>query len=275
MPRRRGGAARARAAAVDDRRGAAVGPAGRGRGRRPQLGPRALTSYSVLQQRARNGLALTASADRGFSPAFVARYLECGILAHGFARARCGECGHDFLIAFSCKGRGVCPSCNARHMAETAAHLVDQVFPPLPVRQWVLSVPKRLRYFLQPRPRGARRGAAHLPAGDRGAAASTQRLRGGRLGAVSFVQRFGSALNAHVHFHCCVIDGVFAVGRGRAGPILSRPVRQHPKTSPRCSSRCGGAYHHRLVYRFAKPQPDGRTALHLTPLELLEPSRHT
>jgi hypothetical protein len=33
-------------------------------------------------------------------------------------------------------------------MAETAAHLADHVFPPLPVRQWVLSVPKRLRYFL-------------------------------------------------------------------------------------------------------------------------------
>ena len=31
----------------------------------------------------------------------------------------------------------------------------------------------------------------------------------GRLGAVSFVQRFGSTLNAHVHFHCCVIDEVF------------------------------------------------------------------
>ena len=66
-------------------------------------------------------------------PQYVERefrhYLECGILAHGFARARCGECGHDFLIAFSCKGRGVCPSCNARRMVETAAHLVDQVFP--------------------------------------------------------------------------------------------------------------------------------------------------
>lgn len=37
-----------------------------------------------------------------------------GILAHGFARARCDECGHDFLIAFSCKGRGICPSCNTR-----------------------------------------------------------------------------------------------------------------------------------------------------------------
>jgi hypothetical protein len=33
-------------------------------------------------------------------------------------------------------------------VAETAAHLVDQVFAPLPVRQWVMSVPKRLRYFL-------------------------------------------------------------------------------------------------------------------------------
>ncbi len=45
----------------------------------------------------------------------------------------------------SCKGRGLCPSCNVRRMAETAAHLVDHVIPPLPVRQWVLSVPKRRR----------------------------------------------------------------------------------------------------------------------------------
>jgi hypothetical protein len=44
-------------------------------------------------------------------------------------------------MAFSCKGRGVCPSCNTRRMAETAAHLTDHVFPRLPVRQWVLSVP--------------------------------------------------------------------------------------------------------------------------------------
>ncbi|MCM8596155.1 transposase zinc-binding domain-containing protein [Accumulibacter sp.] len=38
------------------------------------------------------------------------RYLDCGILAHGFARARCADCGHDFIVAYSCKGRGVCPS---------------------------------------------------------------------------------------------------------------------------------------------------------------------
>jgi hypothetical protein len=33
-------------------------------------------------------------------------------------------------------------------MVETAAYLSDHVLPPLPLRQWVLSVPKRLRYFL-------------------------------------------------------------------------------------------------------------------------------
>ena len=77
------------------------------------------------------------------------KYLECGIFAHGFDRARCGGCGHDFLVAFSCKGRGLCPSCTTRRMAETAAHLSDHVFPRLPVRQWVLSVPKRLRYYMQ------------------------------------------------------------------------------------------------------------------------------
>ena len=59
---------------------------------------------------------------------------------------------------------GPCPSCNTRRKAETAAHLVDHVFPPLPVRQWVLAVPKRLRYFLQPD--AALQGTvltAHLP----------------------------------------------------------------------------------------------------------------
>ncbi len=32
--------------------------------------------------------------------------LEYGILAHDFARARCADFGHDFFVAFSCKGRG-------------------------------------------------------------------------------------------------------------------------------------------------------------------------
>lgn len=43
--------------------------------------------------------------------------LECGIRGHCFARAFCKACGHDFLIAFSCKGRGICPSCTAKRMS--------------------------------------------------------------------------------------------------------------------------------------------------------------
>ena len=75
-------------------------------------------------------------------------YLTCGVLAHGFARFRCFGCGSDDLVAFSCKGRGFCPSCGGRRMADTAAHLVDMVLPRVPVRQWVLSLPFSLRFVV-------------------------------------------------------------------------------------------------------------------------------
>ena len=71
-------------------------------------------------------------------------YLECGMLCFGFGRALCAGCGQGFFIVFSCKGRGVCPSCNGRHMAQTAAHLVDRVILPVPVRHLVIGRPKRL-----------------------------------------------------------------------------------------------------------------------------------
>jgi hypothetical protein len=157
--------------------------------------------------------------DHHSPPAYVEKafrkYLECGIFAHGFARVRCDDCGDDFLVAFSCKGRGVCPSCNTRRMAEAAAHLTDHVFPRLPVRQWVLSVPKRIRYYLQ-RDKGALNAALRiylrvvqqsLVAACPGAAnADPASLH---IGAVAFIHRFGSSLNTHVHFHVCVVDGVF------------------------------------------------------------------
>jgi hypothetical protein len=88
------------------------------RRRRPERTP----LYRAVQGHLETYLALAGEGhnDGEGVPQYVERefrrYLECGILAHGFARARCGDCGHDFLIAFSCKGRGVCPSCNARRM---------------------------------------------------------------------------------------------------------------------------------------------------------------
>jgi hypothetical protein len=97
-------------------------------------------------------------------------------------------------------------------MDETAAHLVDRVFPPLPVRQWVLSVPKRLRDFLGRDPEALGAVLHILLRVIEARLRQCSRCARGWLGAVSFLQRFGSALNAHVHFHCCVIDGVFTAG---------------------------------------------------------------
>src|SRR5215813_331146 len=51
-------------------------------------------------------------------------------------------------IPCSCKRRGLCPSCAGRRMAQTAAHLVEQVLPWVPTRQWVVSVPIPLRYWM-------------------------------------------------------------------------------------------------------------------------------
>jgi len=102
--------------------------------------------HHVVQDHLATWLALHDDGCGGHAPALTERefrrYLDCGILAHGFARARCADRGHDFLVAYSCptgisfghKGRGVCPSCTTRRMVETAAHLVDHVLPRLPVR---------------------------------------------------------------------------------------------------------------------------------------------
>ena len=79
-------------------------------------------------------------------------YLKCGRLEHGFLRVRCDKCHFERLVAFSCKKRGFCPSCGARRMAETAALLADEVFPDVPLRQWVISFPFPLRYLFAAHP---------------------------------------------------------------------------------------------------------------------------
>ena len=96
--------------------------------------------------------ALAADPDAKGLPAYVQReffdYLPCGILAHGFLRLGCDTCKQEILLPCSCKRRGVCPSCAGRRMAQTTAHLVERVIPWVPTRQWVVSVPMPLRYWL-------------------------------------------------------------------------------------------------------------------------------
>jgi hypothetical protein len=151
-------------------------------------------------------------------------YLKCGILAHGFARVHCAACRHDFLVAFSCKGRDICPSCATRRMVEAAAHMVDHVLPRVPFRQWVLSVPKRIRWHMRHKPQvtsgllGIFLRAVETTVARQSPGASA----GARFGAVAFVHRSGSYLNSHVHYHVLVTDGVFS--RGADGEAVFHPA---------------------------------------------------
>jgi len=161
-------------------------------------------------------------------PAFVERelraYLDCGILARGFARVRCPDCGFERLVAFSCKAH-VCPSCNARRMEDTAEHLVRNVLPEVPVRQWVLSVPRRVRFLAARHPALASRLLDLFTRAVFTWQRRQARSRGvadPRTGGVIAVQRFGGAINLNVHFHIRhgerLSDGVNPQG----GPL------QHP-----------------------------------------------
>lgn len=164
---------------------------------------------------------VVAQGDGRELPQFVERafrdFLTCGTLAGGFARFRCAACGYDRLVAFSCKGRGLCPSCGGRRMTERAAHLVDRVFPDVPVRQWVLTLPPRVRYLVawdHALCRAVVQVYMRAVLGWLRQQARQRGVSGGRGGAVAIVQRFGSALNLNVHVHALVLDGVYAPGRG-------------------------------------------------------------
>ena len=127
--------------------------------------PAADVLHRVVREHLQTFLAEAAYLREGV-PRFVEEefqaFLSCGWLAGGFARFRCVGCQTERLVAFSCKGRGFCPSCGGRRMTERAAHLVDHVIPDVPVRQagapdartvrvgvaWVLTLPHRLRYLL-------------------------------------------------------------------------------------------------------------------------------
>ena len=89
-------------------------------------------------------------------------------------------------------------------MAEASAHLVDHVFPKVPVRQWVISFPWRLRYLLALDPslcRDVRKIFLRAVFSFYARKPSTIGIEGGRTGAVNQIQRFGSALNSNLHFH--------------------------------------------------------------------------
>ncbi|MBI3201126.1 MAG: transposase [Myxococcales bacterium] len=195
--------------------------------------------YSIVAGHLETFLAEARDHDRHGLPRYVERelraYLKCGILAHGFFHATCKSCGAEIVVAFSCKRRGVCPSCNARRMCSTAAHLVDSVFPDVPVRQWVLSVPYELRLTLA---RRADAFGALIRIFDQEVLRFLERasgVRGAKGGGVSFPQRFGGSLNLNTHVHAVFPDGVFV---RESASARAEFVRVSPPTPLELSALC-------------------------------------
>ena len=140
------------------------------------------------------------------------KFMTCGIHAFGFARFNCGLCQKDKLVAYSCKRRTICPSCSGRRMADTAKHLVENVIPSVPTRQWVLSLPYKHRFLLSTHPKILSRviGIYHRAISTfYKKQAKLSGLVNPQAGAVSVIQRFGGALNLNVHFHSIFMDGVY------------------------------------------------------------------
>lgn len=154
-------------------------------------------------------------------PDYVVRevdaFFRCGLLEHGFVLLSCDGCGSKLPVAFSCKYRGFCPSCSAKRQAETTAHLLDNVLPHTPYRQFVTTMPHALRFWLATNRKLT--SAVHQivtamilayyehKAEERG-------IKGAQSGGATFVQRFGSALNLNVHFHTLVVEGVYSLSSG-------------------------------------------------------------
>jgi hypothetical protein len=72
-------------------------------------------------------------------------FLKCGLLEHGFARSWCSRCRRSVLVALSCRGRSLCPSCEKKKQVLWAEWLREELLAPVAHRHIVLTIPRRLR----------------------------------------------------------------------------------------------------------------------------------
>ena len=154
------------------------------------------------------------------------RYIECGIARFGVMRFRCPKCGEDLFVAFSCKIRGLCPSCDAKRATIIMADASDRLLPQVGYRQYVLTIPKRLRWYINQN--------AALPGEIRRILAREielylrKKTAGTAAAQLHFIQRAGRSLNLHPHVHAVVSEGRFCSEPGLLGPKLGF----HPATEP-------------------------------------------
>ena len=151
-------------------------------------------------------------------------------------RLTCDGCARDTLVAFSCpprglpsgrKRRGICPSCGTRRMAETAADLVDHILPRVPVRQWVLSFPIPLRslFAVHPELLTPVLKIIHRAINTLLIQQTDIKRTEAASGAITLIQRFGSAANLNIHLRALVLDGVYQI-TAEGAPLF------HPTAAP-------------------------------------------
>jgi len=101
-------------------------------------------------------------------------------------------------------------------MTESAALLADEVLPRKPLRQWVLSLPFALHFLLATDPRALTRvlGIVYRTITAHILRKARLTRTTGATGAVTLIQRFGSALNLNIHFHRLALDGAYLAGIG-------------------------------------------------------------
>jgi len=147
---------------------------------------------------------------RPIIPEVVNKFLDCGDLERGFARVRCDHCKHEYLLAFSCKGRWFCPSCHQKKVQLFGALLSETILFPVPHRHFTFGIPKMLRpYFRYDRDllkdlcRIAHECLLEY-------LRTTLDLPDGLPGIVMAIHTFGEYLDHHPHLHALVADGLFA-----------------------------------------------------------------
>ena len=153
-------------------------------------------------------------------PAYIEKqfrgYLKCGLLQFGFVRRICEQvlthtCTHTILTPFSCKFTGFCPSCCGRRMAEAALHLVDHVLPYQAMRQWVVTLPFPLRYIVATNKEIQTKIHSIIMNEIHHYYIKKSKINSAKTGSITFMQRWGSALNLNPHGHLIVLDGVYFI----------------------------------------------------------------
>ena len=151
-------------------------------------------------------------------PKFVKRefkkFLTCGNPEFGLTRVKCNDnvCKSSVWVPTSCKTRGFCPSCGSRRMNVAAINLSEKVLPWVPIRQWVISVPFPLRFWMASDyqlMKLVNRSIIRVIEQYIKAKALKQGISNCHTGAVSFIQRWGGSLNLNPHFHIIFLNGVF------------------------------------------------------------------